>query len=63
MGVIGSMCLGATAQLPAQVGRYAIAAKPDHAFVLDTATGKVWRGYYPPGNGNTDPDFLKEKNQ
>lgn len=60
-GVVLSLCLGATRNLPIAVGRFAIAGMPEHALVLDTVTGKVWRSYFAEHGGNTDPDFLNEK--
>lgn len=47
-----------------QTGRFKMATMQNHAFVIDTATGQVWRGYYYAGSGgNTDAEFLKPKAQ
>ena len=42
-----------------QAGRYQVAASENHAFVIDTATGKVWPRFGPVGR--TDPEFYDEK--
>jgi hypothetical protein len=53
-GVIVTFTLGAAAKTTGPVGRFQITGIQSHAFVIDTATGQVWRGYFPPAGGNTD---------
>lgn len=62
-GVLLMFTLGAQSLAPAsQVGRFKMATMANHAFVIDTATGQVWRGYYHSSTGgNTDAEFLKAK--
>jgi hypothetical protein len=59
---------GAAAKQRAQIvpagpgpGRFAIATNAGHAFVLDTATGRVWEKFTPAGGGETSPDFTAAK--
>jgi len=42
-------------------GRYTIATNSGHAFVLDTATGRVWEKFTTAGGGETSPDFTAAK--
>ena len=58
-GVIVTLTMGAAVNGP--TGRFQIAGIHSHALVIDTATGQVWRGFFPTGSGNTDGDFLKPK--
>jgi hypothetical protein len=51
----------AAASSPGSVGRYQIAGTGNHGLIIDTATGQVWRGYFPSNNGNTDGDFFTPK--
>ncbi len=44
-----------------RVGRYQIAGTGNHGLVIATATGQVWRGYFPSHEGGTDGDFFKPK--
>ena len=62
-GLLVMLTLGAQGSAPAsQVGRFKMTMSESHAFVIDTSTGQVWRGYYPAGgDGDTDADFLKAK--
>ena len=62
-GVLLVLTLGAQSLAPAsQIGRFKMATMDNNAFVIDTATGRVWRGYYHAGSGgNTDGEFLKAK--
>ena len=63
-GIGLTLCLGATTLTTPAVGRYKVATMTDRALVIDTVTGKVWRAYFPTGQGgNTDPEFLKAKNE
>ena len=47
--VFSVMCLMGTASNVSSEyhGRFKIATNPDHAFVLDSATGQVWSQYFP----------------
>jgi hypothetical protein len=38
-------------------GRFAISMNDNHVFVLDTATGKIWRTFVPSGSGQTSNNF------
>ena len=60
-GVIVTLTLGAAAKVNGPTGRFQITGTHSHALVIDTATGQVWRGFFPPGSGNTDGDFLNTK--
>lgn len=61
-GILLTVTMGAAAKVTGPVGRYQIAGTHSHAFVMDTSTGQVWRGYFPAaGGGSTDGDFLKPK--
>ncbi len=60
VGVLALFALGAGMDAN-PVRRYQIAGTSEHALIVDTKTGKVWRGHFPPGAGNTDGDFLKVK--
>ena len=60
-GVIVTLTLGAAAKVNGPTGRFHITGTHSHALVIDTATGQVWRGLFPPGSGNTDGDFLNTK--
>ena len=51
----------AAASSPGSVGRYQIAGTGNHGLIIDTATGKVWRGYFPSNGGTTDGDFFAPK--
>jgi hypothetical protein len=51
----------AAAASPGSVGRYQIAGTGNHGLIIDTATGQVWRGYFPANSGNTDGDFFTVK--
>lgn len=55
------LTVGAAITKPAIVSRYQITGTHSHALVIDTMTGQVWRGFFPPGSGNTDGDFLSPK--
>lgn len=43
------------------VGRYQIAGTGNHGLIVDTATGRVWRGYFSSHEGITDGDFFRPK--
>ena len=60
VGILVTLGIGATS-LPASVGRYQIAGTGNHGLIIDTATGQVWRGYFPSSSGNTDGDFFTPK--
>jgi len=60
-GVVGVLVVGA-ASPTGPVGRYQITGTTSHALVVDTVTGEVWHGFYPPDRGATSPDFMKPKN-
>lgn len=59
--IVGSMALGLLTTRPhadsnggqVVVGRYQIAGVPGHAFVLDTATGRVWEKFVPESSFET----------
>jgi len=59
-GIIVMLAVGAGSD-PNPVGHYQITGTANHALIIDTKTGKVWRGYLPPGEGVTDGDFFKVK--
>ena len=48
--VLTAVCLigGAPYVSPEYHSRFQIATNPDHAFVLDSATGQVWSKHFPP---------------
>lgn len=64
-GVALTLCLGATTStLSGSVGRFQMGATAGHAFVIDTATGKVWAGNFPAHMSiSTDKDFRNPKLQ
>ena len=51
----------AAASPPGPVGRYQVAGTGNHGLIIDTATGRVWHGFFPSSSGNTDPDFYTPK--
>ena len=62
LGVGFLVTLGiAAASSPGTVGRYQIAGTGNYGLIIDTATGQVWRGYFPSNGGNTDGDFFPPK--
>jgi len=60
IGVLVTLCIAGAAS-PGSVGRYQIAGTGNHGLIIDTATGQVWRGYFPSSGGNTDVDFFTPK--
>lgn len=44
-----------------QVGRFQMSGVPGHAYVIDTATGRVWEDFAPANQGSPDPDFKGSK--
>jgi len=60
-GVIVTLTIGAAGKANGPTGRFQIAGTHSHALVIDTATGQVWKGFFPTGSGNTDGDFLQPK--
>jgi hypothetical protein len=62
-GLLLMLTLGAQSLAPAsQIGLFKMATMANHAFIIDTSTGQVWRGYYhATTGGNTDAEFLKAK--
>jgi hypothetical protein len=64
LGLVLSLRTAPAGQEPA-AGRFQIAGSPGHAYVLDTATGKVWESFEPEGVGSNSPGFndpkLKDK--
>lgn len=60
IGVVVALGIAA-ASSPSTIGRYQIAGTGNQGLVLDTATGQVWSGYFPPDRGKTDGDFFQPK--
>jgi hypothetical protein len=60
-GILVTLTIGAASKVTGPVGRFQITGTHSHALVIDTATGQVWRGFFPSGSGNTDGDFLQPK--
>ena len=60
-GILITVSMGAATKVTGPAGRYQITGTHAHAFVIDTSTGQVWRGYLPDAGGNTDGDFLQPK--
>ena len=60
IGVLITLGVAATSS-PGSVGRYQIAGTGNHGLIIDTATGQVWRAYFPSNGGNTDTDFFTAK--
>ena len=42
-------------------GRFQIALRDNHAYVLDTVNGRVWERYLPSSQGRTSNSFHAEK--
>jgi hypothetical protein len=62
LGVGVLVAVGIAAATPTgPVGRYQISGTSNQGLVLDTATGRVWKAYFTPSSGLTDPDFFKPK--
>lgn len=64
VGVISAVILGslmAADHAASYSGRFAIEAVPNHVFVLDRETGRVWEKYVPDTSGSSDPDFAQPK--
>lgn len=62
-GILGTLSLGAvSSNTTGSVGRFRLETMESHAFVIDTVSGQVWRGYFPSGmGGKTNSDFEKPK--
>lgn len=60
IGVLVTLAIAATSS-PGSIGRYQIAGTGNHGLIIDTATGQVWRGYFPSNGGQTDGDFFSPK--
>lgn len=60
LGVLVTLGIGAVSS-PTSVGRYQVTGTGNHGLIIDTATGKVWRGYFPSNEGRTDGDFFTPK--
>jgi hypothetical protein len=62
VGLLAAFTLGAsTGRGIAQIGRFQLAGTHSHCLLIDTASGKVWRGYFAADAGVTDGDFFKPK--
>ncbi len=59
-GVLVTLAIAA-ASSPSTNGRFQIAGTSNQGLILDTQTGRVWSGYFPPNQGRTDPDFFSAK--
>lgn len=46
---------------PATEGRFELEATPNHVFVLDRDTGKVWQKFLSTDSGQSDQDFTLPK--
>jgi hypothetical protein len=57
-GIIVTLTVGATAKPTGPIGRFQIEVGQQNAFVIDTATGEVWRGH---GNSGVSPNFSNPK--
>jgi hypothetical protein len=60
IGILVVVSLGAASSI-GSVGRYQVAGTGNHGLIIDTATGQVWRGYFPSNSGNTDGGFFAPK--
>lgn len=64
IGVIAAIsfaCFVAADRPTLSSGRFALQATPNHVFILDTDTGKVWQKYVTDNSGQTDQDFSLPK--
>lgn len=69
VGILGTSIIAAAfviavirfPQLGPQVGRFQLNGIPGHAYVIDTATGKVWEDFAPAGQGTSDSEFKNPK--
>ena len=63
-GVVLMLCLGAATatNTSGPVGRFQMTGISNHAFVIDTVTGKVWQGYFSASSVTaSDKDFRNPK--
>ena len=44
-----------------RMGRFELEATPNHVFVLDTDTGRVWQKFVTDNTGQSDQDFALPK--
>jgi hypothetical protein len=58
LGVLVTLGVAATSS-STPVGRYQVAGTSNHGLIIDTATGRVWSGYFSSLQGKTDGDFFE----
>jgi hypothetical protein len=46
---------------PVTMGRFELEATPNHVFVLDRDTGRVWQKFVTNDTGQSDQDFAQPK--
>ena len=66
IGILVTMCIilfmGASRYSSASSdGRFQIALRDNHAYIIDTENGRVWERYAPSSQGRTSQNFHAEK--
>jgi hypothetical protein len=60
LGIMATVAIGASS--PRMVGRYQLTGVGNHGLIIDTTSGKIWSGYFPPNSGQlTDKMFFEAK--
>ena len=61
LGMGAILALGASRTDEPKLGRYQITTSDTRAYIIDTATGRVWEKFTDRSAGSTDPDFKTAK--
>ena len=65
IGILVTVCIalamGARFSSATSEGRFQIAVRDNHAYVIDSTDGRVWERFLPSSQGRTSKNFHSEK--
>ena len=65
IGILVTVCIalamGARFSSSTSEGRFQIAVRDNHAYIIDSANGRAWERYAPSNQGRTSRNFHAEK--